>query len=67
MPGQKEGTKGGNRTAKKPNKQFETQKEQKGTHLSNYNLVGEGHGKDFSEINLEGQEKVFPLCAHGQQ
>lgn len=54
------------RTAKKPNKQFETQKEQKGTHLSNYNLVGEGQEKDVSKINLEGQGKVVPLCAHGQ-
>lgn len=53
------------RTAKKPNKEFETQKEQKGTHLSNYNLVGKGQEKDLSEINLEGQGKVFPLCAHG--
>lgn len=50
-------------TAKKPNKQFETQREQKGTHLSNYNLVGKGQEKDLSEINLEGQGKVAPLCS----
>lgn len=54
-------------TAKKPNKQSETQKEQTGTHLSNYKLVGKGQEKDLSKIKLEGQGKVAPLCAHRQQ
>lgn len=53
--------------SKKPNKQSETQKEQTGTHLSNYKLVGKGQEKDLSKINLKGQGKVAPLCAHQQQ